>query len=103
MPRFLIEIGGRLTQREALSDEAITDTIEAVVDDLDALSVDPSIGATRSGDSVDLTVEVVVQAEDDALAVGVAVDHVRNVLRRQPGLTTALSSVRVRSSGLAPT
>ena len=72
---FLVEIDVTLGTNSRLSDDEITDLIEAVVDDLDQLSVEPSVGTCRNGDDVELTVGVTLdQTEEfEALAVGVAV------------------------------
>jgi hypothetical protein len=71
---FLVEIEVVLGMGRRLDDEEITDLIEAVVDDLDQLSVEPSVGTARLGDDVRFTVGVTVdQAEEfEALAAGVS-------------------------------
>lgn len=58
-----------------LTDEAITDLIEKVVDELDQLAVEPSIGTHRVGDDIDMTIGVVVDDEDEfeALRHGAAI------------------------------
>jgi len=71
---FLVEIDVTLGTNSRLSDDQITDLIEAVVDDLDELSVEPSVGTRRNGDDLELTVGVTLdQTEEfEALAAGVA-------------------------------
>lgn len=72
---FLVEIDVRLTGRHHLADDEITDLIEAVVDHLDRLAIDPSVGTRRNDHDVELTVGVTVDEgeEFDALSLGVAV------------------------------
>jgi hypothetical protein len=72
---FLVEIDATLSSGRRLTDDEITDMIERVVDDLDRLPVEPSVGTRRVGDEVNVTVGVAVdQAEEfEALTFGVAV------------------------------
>jgi hypothetical protein len=71
---FLVEVVATLVCDRRLTDDEITDMIEAVVDELDARSLDPSVGTARVGDDVELT--VVVTMPDpvgwEALTQGVA-------------------------------
>jgi hypothetical protein len=70
---FLVEVEVVLGTGRRLDDEEITDLIEVVVDELDELSMEPSVGTARSGDDVRLRVAVSVDLgeEFDALAAGV--------------------------------
>ncbi len=69
---FLVEIEVVLGMGRKLDDEEITDLIEAVVDDLDQLSVEPSVGTARIGDDVKFTVAVTLDEpeEFEALTAG---------------------------------
>lgn len=55
-----------------LADDEITDLIEAVVDDLDATTADPSVGTVREGDDVQVTVAVTVDGPDPFAALATA-------------------------------
>lgn len=57
-----------------MSDDDITDLIEAIVDELDHLDVEPSVGTRRIGDEVEMTVGVVVEDDGtiDAMTRGIA-------------------------------
>ena len=71
---FLVEIEVVLGTGRRLGDEEITALIEAVVDDLDRLPLEPSVGTCRVGDDVRFTVGVTVDQEEEfeALTAGVA-------------------------------
>lgn len=71
---FVVEMVATLGAGRRLSDDEITDLIEAVVDDLDRLSLEPSVGTSRQGDDVDVTVAVTVSEaqELEALTLGVS-------------------------------
>ena len=73
---FCVEVDVRLgSTGTPLSDDEITDLIEKVVDELDHLPVEPSVGTARAGDDIDMTIGVVVDDEDqfEALRHGVAI------------------------------
>ena len=67
---FLIEVTALVDTRRRLSDDAITDVLEAIVDDLDARSLEPSAGSERVREDIEITVVVTVDEleEFDALA-----------------------------------
>jgi len=69
---FLVEIDLTLGMGRRLSDDEITDLMEAVVDDLDELELEPSVGTCRVGDDVRFTIGVIVDREEEleALAAG---------------------------------
>jgi hypothetical protein len=71
---FLVEIVVTLGSENRLTDDEITDIIETVVDDLDVLLLDPSVGTTRVGNDVEVTVSVGVDESEewDALAAAIA-------------------------------
>lgn len=103
MPRILVELDARLTPHERLSDETITDIIAAVVDALDALAVEPSVGTTRVGEAVDFTVAVIVEAANEMAAVRVAAPLIENAFSHARLDTSELfGGLRLRSSVLAP-
>lgn len=71
---FLVEIDVTLRGPRRLSDDEVTDLVEAVVDHLDTLAVEPSVGTRREGDDIAVSVALTI-AEDqelDAMAAGVA-------------------------------
>lgn len=71
---FLVEIEAVVMMARRLTDDEITDLIEMVVDDLDQLPMEPSVGTERLGDEVRFTVGVTVDQEEefDALAAALA-------------------------------
>ena len=71
---FLVEVEVTLGVGRRLADEEITDLIEAIVDDLDRMPLDPSVGTCRAGDDVNVTVGVTVEQDEEfeALTIGVA-------------------------------
>ncbi len=73
---FLVEMDVRLGSIGApLADDEITDLIERVVDKLDQLAVDPSVGTRRVDGDVDMTIGVTIDEDDqfEALRRGAAV------------------------------
>lgn len=72
---FLVEVGATLASKHRLTDDEISDLIEAVVDDLDRLSVEPSVGTRRIDDNVEFTVGVTIDEgeEFEALTLGLGV------------------------------
>lgn len=73
---FLVEMELRLGYADRpLSDDEITDLIEKVVDELDHLPVEPSVGTARQGDDIAMTVGVVIDVDDEfeALSRGSAI------------------------------
>ena len=69
---FLVEVVATLGSDRRLTDDEITDMIETVVDELDRLPLEPSVGTVRMGDNVEMTVSVTVDEREewDALAYG---------------------------------
>lgn len=100
--RILIELDARLTPHERLSDNAITDLIEAVVDGLDALAAEPSVGTARAADEVDVRVSLVVEAANEIAAVRGAAPIIEAALARAQVDTAEFSGLSLRSSPLAP-
>jgi hypothetical protein len=71
---FLIEVVATLGSDHRLTDDEITNMIETVVDELDRLPLEPSVGTVRVGDNIEMTVSVTVDEPEewDALAYGVS-------------------------------
>jgi hypothetical protein len=71
---FRVEVIVVLGSNRRLDDDEVTGMIEAVIDELDRLPVEPSVATARVGDDVEMTVELSVdQSEEiDALAHGIA-------------------------------
>ena len=72
---FLVEIEATLRSGRRLTDDEVTNVIEAVVDHLDRVTVDPSVGTRRQGEDIAISLGLTI-AEDqelDALAVAAAV------------------------------
>lgn len=73
---FLVEMDVRLGFRgDPLSDDEITDLVEELIDELDHLPVEPSVGTVRLGDDIEMTIGVVVDKDDqfEALREGAAI------------------------------
>jgi hypothetical protein len=72
---FLVELDATLRPAQPMSDDDLTDLIEVIVDELDHLPVEPSVGSVRRGDEIELTVGVVVEDDGsiDAMTHGLAV------------------------------
>ncbi len=75
---FLVEIDVTLGMGRRLDDEAVTDLIEFIVDDLDRLALEPSVGALRVADDLRLTVGVTVDRDEEFEALGAAVAAVKS-------------------------
>lgn len=69
---FLVDIVATLGSDHRLADDEITDIIEAVVDDLDRLLLDPSVGTVRVGDDVEIAVSVTVDESEEWDALSTA-------------------------------
>jgi hypothetical protein len=103
VPRILVEFDARLTPHERLSDEAITDIIEAVIDHLDELTVEPSVGTTRADKVVDFRVSLIVHATNEMAAVRVATRLIDDAFSRARIDASGLSGgISLRSTALAP-
>lgn len=72
---FLVEVNVTLASDHRLTDDEITDLIEDLVDDLDHLQVEPSVGTRRIDDNVEFIVGVTVdqEGEFEALAFGLGI------------------------------
>lgn len=71
---YLVEIVATLAMGRRMTEEELDHVIDALIDDLDELGLEPSIGTRRLGDDVRFTVDVTVDQahEFDALTAGVA-------------------------------
>jgi hypothetical protein len=66
---YAVEASAVLSPGRYLTDDEITDLIEATIDDLDAATTDPSVGTVREGDDVRMTVSVTVEGSDPFAAL----------------------------------
>jgi hypothetical protein len=66
---YTVEASAVLSPGRYLTDDEITDLIEAAIDDLDTTTVDPSVGTVREGDDVRVTVSVTVDSSDPFAAL----------------------------------
>jgi hypothetical protein len=66
---YVVEASAVLSPGRHLTDDEITDLIEAVIDDLDTTTVDPSVSTVRDGDDVRVTVSVTVDGGDPFAAL----------------------------------
>ena len=87
MRMFLVEIDARLSGA-TLTDDQITDMIATIVDELDHLGVEPSVGTTRVGGQVVVTVGVTVERDEEFEALTFAVAAIKAAFH-SAGLATA--------------
>jgi len=66
---YTVEASAVLSPGRRLTDEEITDLIEAVIDDLDTATADPSVSTVRDGDDVRVTVSVTVDSSEPFAAL----------------------------------
>ena len=66
---YTVEASAVLSPGRLLTDDEITDLVEAVIDDLDTTTTDPSVGTARDGNDVKVTVAVSVNADDQFAAL----------------------------------
>lgn len=71
---YLVEVVAPLTIGRRITEDEVCGLMDTVVDDLDELDVEPSVGTCRVGDDVEFTVDVTVDEDDEfeALTVGLA-------------------------------
>jgi hypothetical protein len=69
---FTVEASAVLSPGRLLLDDEITDMIEAVIDDLDTTTADPSVSTARDGEDVRVTVSVTVDGSDPFTALATA-------------------------------
>jgi hypothetical protein len=69
---YTVEASAVLSPGRHLTDDEITDLIEAVIDDLDTTTTDPSVSTVRDGDDVRITVSVTVDDGDPFTALATA-------------------------------
>lgn len=72
---LLVEVNVTLDSDHRLTDDEITDLIEELVEDLDHLPVEPSVGTRRIDDNIELIVGVTVDKDEEfgALVFGVGI------------------------------
>lgn len=108
MDMFLVEVDVTMGIVQRLTDDEVTDLIETLIDELDHLPVDPSVGSSRNGDDLDITVGVVVDDDGslDAMAHGLAIIktafHAVGVNTANLGVPQGLRDLRSRVSVLQP-
>jgi hypothetical protein len=66
---FTVEASAVLSPGRRLTEDEITDLVEAIIDDLDTTTVDPSVGTVRDGCDVRVTVSVSIEASDQFAAL----------------------------------
>lgn len=66
---YTVEASAVLSPGRRLTDDEITDLVEAVIDDLDTTTVDPSVSTIRDGDDVRVAVSVAVDGGDQFAAL----------------------------------
>jgi hypothetical protein len=90
---FTVEASAVLSPGRYLTEDEITDLIEAVIDDLDATTIDPSVSTVRGGADVRITVSVTVDGRDQFAALAVAAEAMLGAFHAAgvgvEGITTA--------------
>ncbi len=71
---FTVEVSALLNPGRYLTEDEITDLIGAVIDDLDATTVDPSMSTARDGANVRVEVSVTVNGRDQFTALAAAAE-----------------------------
>ncbi len=99
---FVVEIAATLGAVRRLTDDDITDIIEAVIDDLDRLPVEPSVGTVRNGEDVDVTVTVTVDQVQELDALAYAISAVKAAFRAAGIGTAGLVPLRDLRSRVLP-
>lgn len=64
-----------------LTDDEISDMIEGIVDALDDLQAEPSVGTRRAEQDLELVVSIIVQRDDELEAMRHGLDLIRTALR----------------------
>lgn len=77
---FFVEIVVTVCGGRVMSDDAVTDLIEVLIDELDQFGVEPSVGTMRNGDEVDVTVGVVIDDDGAIDAMAQALAMIRSAL-----------------------
>ncbi len=99
---FVVEIAATLGAVRRLTDDDITDIIEAVIDDLDRLPVEPSVGTVGNGEDVDVTVTVTVDQVQELDALAYAISAVKAAFRAAGIGTAGLVPLRDLRSRVLP-
>jgi hypothetical protein len=71
---YTVEASAVLSPGRYLAEEEITDLIEAVIDDLDTTTTDPSVSTVRDGADVRIAVSVTVDSGDQFTALATAAE-----------------------------
>jgi hypothetical protein len=97
---FLVEMDVRIGSHDGFSNDAVTELIERVVDELDHLPVDPSVGTARVGEALDMTIGVVVDDPDEfsALRAGAATIAVTLETVLGAGISNLVADAGLRGS-----
>jgi hypothetical protein len=74
---FMAEIEATLRGRPTLTDDDVTDLIEAIVDELDEHAIDPEVRTRRDGRDVHITVGVAVDSDDEMEAMSAGFDAIK--------------------------
>lgn len=99
---FVVEIVATLGAARRLSDDEISDLIETMVDDLDRLSLEPSVGTSRQDEGVDVTVTVTVGEVEELEALTLGVSAIKAAFHAAGIGTAGLISPRDLRSRVLP-
>ena len=73
-----IDVTALLDPPRPLTDDELTDLIEAVIDDLDTRVIDPSVSTYRSDSEVRLRVSVTIDTDVPAVAIATTANAIRD-------------------------
>jgi len=74
-----IDVTAMLDPPLPFTDDRLTDLIEAVIDDLDARVIDPSVSTYRSDSGVRLQVSLTIDTDNPLVATATAAAAIRDV------------------------
>ncbi len=74
-----IDVTAMLDPPLPFTDDQLTDLIEAVIDDLDARVIDPSVSTYRSDSGVRLQVSLTIDTDNPLVATATAAAAIRDV------------------------
>jgi len=90
---YTVEASAVLSPGRYLTEDEITDLIEAVIDDLDTTTTDPSVSTVRDEADVRVTISVAVDSHDQFAALATAAEAMLGAFRAAgvavKGITTA--------------
>ena len=91
---YTVEASAVLSPGRYLAEEEITDLIEAVIDDLDTRTTDPSVSTVRDGADVRIAVSVTVDSGDQFAALATAAEAMVGAFRAAGAAAEGITAAR---------